>query len=57
MFLQVKAKDKDGNYSTGTATVYLTLQDINDNSPNFTEEYFVFHINSTDDGDVVGMVS
>ncbi|XP_045196353.2 protocadherin Fat 4-like [Mercenaria mercenaria] len=52
----VKARNIEGNYSSSTATVIITLLDVNDNSPEFQEEFYIFYVNSTDGVDKVGQV-
>lgn len=52
----IRAKDNEGNYSENTATVIISLQDVNDNSPQFEKEIFLFRTNSLSVGDAVGQV-
>ena len=48
--------DSYGNVSANNATVQITLIDVNDNSPQFTEDPYAFFFNQTQLGYVVGQV-
>ncbi|KAL4232680.1 Cadherin-23 [Mactra antiquata] len=50
------AKDNYGNYSTNTATVVITLLDINDNTPQFTTPYYLFNLNDSYNTGLIGQV-
>ena len=50
------AVDSYGNVSANNATVQITLTDINDNSPQFSEDQYDFFFNQTQLGFVIGQV-
>lgn len=56
-FFQIVAHDLEGNYSAHTATVTVTLLDINDNAPEFGGERYVIETNLTTTGEHIGTVS
>lgn len=57
LFFQIVAHDLEGNYSANTATVTVTLLDINDNAPEFGTERYVITTNLTTTGEHIGSVS